>query len=123
MARQTLSLHRTSSLTCKRAGNQSSPRLLHLATGVSEGKECNNNGRKGGGSQFCKPVSLCVMYGRSDQRLGGISWGKGSSSHFGIKPDQTPGELMKVNDCQKGLDHLGLFRMPVGLLAFSGYAN
>lgn len=63
------------------------------------------------------------MYGRSDQWLGGILWGKGSSSHFGIKPDQSPGELVKVNCCQKGLDHLGLFRMPVGLLAFSGYTK
>lgn len=69
-------------------------------------------------------LSLCVwcMAGLISEWRG-ISWGKVSSSHFGIKPDQSPGELVKVNCCQKGLDHLGLFRMPVGLLAFSGYAN
>jgi len=39
------------------------PRLLELTGGVSEGKECNDSKRRGW-NQFCKSISLHVMYRR-----------------------------------------------------------
>lgn len=102
------------------------PSLQCLAGGLLKEKVCNSSRR--GGSRFCKSIAPCVRDVSSDQRLMGTTWEKGSS-HFVLRLDQIPGELMKLNFCQKALNHYnpsGLdysFGLLVMLLVLSVHAD